>query len=206
MIQISFNSSDKRVAEALARRGPAVVERVADRLEGLMLELQRRVQQKLSGEVLQHRSGKALGSVIKEPIEKSGTKIVGMVKAGGGPAWYLIVQEKGGTRQYEIKPVNKKALAFFPGGSVGGAISSGTGSFLPGKSTVRGLYARSGRAGGSLKPGRLETFGRLGGIVVQKVIHPPLPVRSFMRTSLEELQGKIIEGVRQAAVQGLRGE
>jgi len=204
VINITFNSTDKRLAAFLERKRPQVVEQLTDTLDTLMLELQRRVQQKLSGEVLQHRSGKLLGSVTKAPIETSGNKIVGIVSAAGGPAFYGRIQEAGGTRQYDIVPRFKKALAFFPGGSVGGSIASGTGRTLPGKSTVRGLYARSGRNRGSLKPSRLGTFSQLGGIVVQKVVHPPLPARPFMKTSLLELQGTIIEKLRAAAVRGMK--
>lgn len=204
MIQVSFNASDKRVIEALRAKGPQVKERLSGRLDVLMLNLQRRIQEKLSGEVLEHRSGKALGSITKQPIEQSETEIRGRVTGGGGPAFYLVFHEKGGTRQYEIKPVNKKALAFFPGSSVGGAIASSNVPFVPGKSTVRGLYFRSGSKRGDLRPDRLSKFGGLGGIVVMKVIHPPLPKRPVMSSSLNELQTKIVDGIRQAAVEGLR--
>lgn len=204
MINITFNSTDKRLAAFLERKRPQIVEQLADTLDTLMLELQRRVQQKLSGEVLQHRSGKLLGSVVKEPVQVSSNRISGRVTAAGGPAFYGRIQEAGGTRQYEILPKNKKALAFFGSGSVGGAIAASNVPFTPGKSTVRGLYTRSGANRGSLKPGRLGTFGQLGGVVVRKVIHPPIVARPFMRTSLLELQGEIIEKLRAAAMRGLR--
>lgn len=204
MIKLSFNSTDKRLVAFLERKRPKVVEELSDTLDTQMLALQRRVQQKLSGEVLQHRSGKLLGSVTKGPTEVSGNKISATVSAAGGPAFYGRIQETGGTRQYEILPKNKKALAFFPQGSVGGAIAASNTPFVPGKATVRGLYTRSGRASGQLKPSRLGTFSQLGGVVVKKVIHPPLPARPFMRTSLMELQGTIIEKLRAAAIRGLK--
>jgi len=185
-------------------KGPQIRERLSDKLDSLMLELQRRIQQKLSGEVLEHRSGKALGSVIKQPMSTTETRIEGRVTAGGGPAFYLVYHERGGTRQYEIVPVNKKALAFFPRGSIGGSIASSNSPMTPGKPVVRGLYFRSGSQRGALKPGRVGTFHAAGGVVVMKVIHPPLPKRPVAASSLEELNAKIIDGLRQAAVEGLR--
>ena len=204
MIEITFNTTDSRLAAWLERKRPQVVGALADRLDSLMLELQKRVQQKLSGQVLEHRSGKLLGSVEKQPLDRSDTRISGRVTAAGGPAFYGRIQEKGGTRTYDILPKYKKALAFFPGGSVGGGIASSNVPLTPGKGTVRGLYFRSGSKRGELKPGRLGTFSQLGGVVVKKVVHPPLPARPFMRPSLLELQDRIITQLREAAVQGLR--
>lgn len=204
MIRLSFNSTDKRVVAALKAKAPAIRRELSNELDKLMLELQRRIQQKLSGEVLQNRSGKAVSSVIKLPTEIVQSRIKGLVKAGGGPAFYLIYQEKGGTSNYEILPKNKLALAFLPSGSVGGAIASGTGSLLPGKSTVRSLTFRSGARSGSLKPSQFSTFSQLGGIVVKKVNHPPLKARPFMSTSLEEMRSTIINRLREAMTRGIK--
>lgn len=204
MITISFNSTDQRLVAALRAKLPAVRNQLADTLDRLMLELQRRVQQKLSGQVLEHRSGKLIGSVEKRPLEKTDQAISGRVTSSGGPAFYGRIQEKGGTRTYDILPKNKKALAFFPGGSVGGSIAGSNVPFVPGKPVVRGLYFRSGKTRGELKPAKYGTFSSLGGIVVRKVVHPPLPARPFMSTSLSEMQSEIVEKVRKAAARGIR--
>jgi hypothetical protein len=204
MITISFNTSDQRVVAALAAKGQRIVRSMAEGMDEAMLALQRRVQQKLSGEVLEHRSGKLLGSVEKRPVIVDETKIEGRVSAAGGPAFYGRIQEAGGTREYDIYPVNKKALAFFPAGSVGGAIARGTGPMLPGKSTVRGLYFRSGSRRGELKESQYGTFRAMGGIVVKHVVHPPLPKRAFMVPSLREMQQEIVDKLLKAAVRGFK--
>lgn len=204
MISISFNRTDARLNAALAAKGPRIVRAIAEGMDEAMLALQRRVQEKLSGEVLEHRSGKLVGSVQHPPVEADESKILGRVTAAGGPAFYGRIQEAGGTRTYDIYPVNKLALAFFPSGSVGGHISAGTGSLLPGKRSVRGLYFRSGSKRGDLKASQYGTFGQLGGIVVKHVVHPPLPARPFMRPSLDEMQTEIVGRITRAAVKALK--
>ena len=203
MINITFNSTDRRLLGFFQRKRPAMIKELASTMDTLMLELQQRVQQKLSGQVLEHRSGKLLGSVEKRPIQVTESAVSGRVTAAGGPAFYGRVQEKGGTRTYDILPKNKKALAFFPGGSVGGSIAGSNVPFTPGKSVVRGLYFRSGSSRGQLKRGQIGTFGQLGGSVVKKVIHPPLPARPFMRPSLLEMQAEILQKTEMALARGL---
>lgn len=195
MIKISFNSTDKRVVATLRAKGPQIIAGIESTLEGLMLELQATVVRKLSGQVLAHRSGKLAGSINMEPIRREGSWIVGRVTGAAGPAFYGKIQEKGGTREYEIKPVHKQALAFFPQNSLG----AGGGIVKIDKSLLRGLRYKSGERRGELKEESYNKFGQYGGVVVSKVIHPPLPPRPFMRTSLEEMRGKIVQRI-QAAV------
>lgn len=187
MIRISFNGTDARVAAAMKAKGPKIVSSLQKELDLLMFDLLRRVQQKLSGEVLQHRSGVLLGSAHKETTVLSGGTITGKVTAAGGPAFYGRIQEKGGTRSYEILPRNKKALAFTPGGGEG-----------------RGMRFQLGARRGSLKPAQLGAFREGGGIVVRRVIHPPLPARPFMSTSLEEMRPTIISRLQLALGMAVR--
>ncbi len=202
MIKVSFGGSDSRLTAALRAKSAKIEESLEVTLDQLMLALQRRVQQKLSGEVLQHRSGKALASVNKEPTVRDGSQIVGRVTGGAGPAFYLRIQEAGGTRTYDILPKYKKALAFFPGGSLGGG-----GGFVPLRHDIlRSLYKRSGADRGSLKPSQYGAAASLGGIVVKKVVHPPLPARPSFRPSLIEMQSEIVEKLRKAALNALRGQ
>ena len=121
MIRISFKpSSDARVIAAIKARGPKIVESLRVALDQSMLMLQRRIQEKLSGEVLQDRGGTLRRSIEKMPTEVRGSQIVGSVTGAGGPAFYGVYHEKGGLREYEILPgiltgkSNKRALAFFP--------------------------------------------------------------------------------------------
>jgi len=189
MIRFSFNGSDKRVALALRERGQKLVAALREALDLSMLELVRRIQEKLSGEVLHQRSGKLIGSVHKETTAVAGTQIIGRVTAAGGPAWYGRVHEFGGTRAYDIYPVKKRALAFMAGGGV----------------NSRSFYFKQGSRRGSLRPKMYGKFAEAGGVVVKSVHHPPLPRRSFMATSQEELRGKIKSNLLEAAAKALRG-
>lgn len=195
MIRLTFKAlSDKSVEAKIRAKGPKIVEEVTHELDLLMLELQRRVQQKLSGEVLQARSGRLLGSVNKTPTTQSGNTISGSVTAGAGPAFYGAIQEVGGTRSYEIKPVNKLALAFFPSNSLGA-----TSLRIEG----RRLFYKQGKRRGTLKSGAFENFTSLGGIVVKKVIHPPLQPRPFMSSALQEMTETIISRLKLAVARGV---
>lgn len=197
MIRISFkDSSDERLVAALREKGPLIVSAIQVELDKLMFQLLRQVQANLSGGVLKTRTGKLLGSANKEPtiITGSGKQIVGTVSVAGGVAWYGQVHERGGQRTFDIYPVNKKALAFFPQGSAGAAL---------GFKGTRQLYAKAGVNRGSLRPSRIGEFAGLGGVVVQHVRHPPLPKRPFAEVALEEMREQIIAGVYRAAASAL---
>lgn len=192
MINVTFNATDQRVIAALQSRRAKIRESMTAEMDRLMLELQRRIQQKLSGEVLQPRKGGSglLGSVKREKTVEIAGRLTGRVTAGGGLASiYPIVQEKGGTRTYDIYPVNKKALAFFPGGSLGaGALA------LQGQK----LRFKLGSRRGSLRETKYGEFAGLGGVVVKHVVHPPLLARPFMSTAMNEMRDLIINRLRAA--------
>jgi hypothetical protein len=200
MIQLTFGSTDRRLLESFRLKRAAVVPAMSKTLDELMLELQRSIERKLSGEVLQHRSGKAQASVIKQPTVDSGNTISGRVTGGGGPAFYLRIQELGGTRTYDIYPRFKKALAFFPGGSLG----AGGGIVPLRKDILRGLYVRSGSKRGDLKANQLGNFSSFGGVVVKHVVHPPLKPRPTFRPSLMEMQSRIREKLQKSMQEALR--
>ncbi len=203
MIRLSFDNSDQRVMLALRARGPKILAAEKRTIEELMLELQARIQRKLSGEVLQSHAGGGglLGTVRKQPTTLSGAMLHGGVQAGGGLFWWAAVHERGGEKEYEILPgaltgkSDKQALAFFPAGSAGASF---------GRTATTKLRFRLGKRAGSLRPGQVKAFGAAGGIVVRKVIHPPLKRRSFMESSLEELRGRIIARVFETAAQVMR--
>ncbi len=83
----------------------------ADALRGA---LEARIQQKLSGEVLQARSGALAASIISSiGIDGSATSV--SISSAGVP--YAAIQEFGGkTAAHEIVAVKGKALAFSAGG------------------------------------------------------------------------------------------
>jgi phage gpG-like protein len=83
----------------------------ADALRGA---LEARIQQKLSGEVLQTRSG-ALAASIISAIENDGSDTSVSISSTGVP--YAAIQEFGGkTAAHDIVAVKAKALAFSMGG------------------------------------------------------------------------------------------
>lgn len=97
MLKISFNGSDERLAEYLRLRGEKVLSAVQKQMLLTMLRVQQHIQtDKLSGTVLQHRSGKLIGSVRVEEVRVDGSEVTGSVQAGGGPAWYGRIHEYGG--------------------------------------------------------------------------------------------------------------
>ena len=178
--------------DALKAKAPELVSNLTVALNETMRDLMARVQKKLTGEVLQNRRGGGglLGTVRMNPATRLGALLRASVQAGGGPAAsYARVQEYGGEKWYDIFPVNKKALAFFPTGSQGA-----------GPKHLQGLRLRkkSGKERGSLKPENYGKFAELGGVVVKHVRHPPLPERSFMRSALEEMRSDIIARLERA--------
>jgi phage gpG-like protein len=83
----------------------------ADALRGA---LEARIQQKLSGEVLQIRSGALAASIISS-IENDGSDTSVSISSTGVP--YAAIQEFGGkTAAHDIVAVKPKALAFSMGG------------------------------------------------------------------------------------------
>jgi hypothetical protein len=196
MIKISLKASDQRVKQAIENRRAQIRAALTAEMDRLMLELERRIQQKLSGEVLQSRRGGGglLGSVHREKTIEISGRLVGRVTAGGGLASiYPIVQEKGGERTYDIFPgivtgkSDKKALAFFPGGSLGAGALATQG---------RKLTFKLGARRGALRPQKYGEFSQLGGIVVRHVVHPPLVARPYMSTAQAEMRETIIARLR----------
>jgi hypothetical protein len=186
-VRMQFGGSDQKVASWLAGRGPVVVRVLTQRLTLLMLKLQQHiVREKLSGQVLHRRTGKLAGSIATVPITVDGTTLIGKVVGASGPAWYGRVHEFGGESAYEIFPVNKKALAFFPQGY--DQVKGGR-QILRGMKQVTNLQRRSKA---------IMQFGAHGGIVVKSVHHPPLPQRAFMAPSLEVMRPEIVSELQSA--------
>jgi len=114
MIRIEFDGTDQQLVAFVRSRMSVLREALRIKMNGLMLMLQAHiVGQKLSGQMLHHRTGKLIDSVRLNPAEATATEneVAGGVSAGGGPAWYAKLLQDG-TRAHEIVPVNKKALAF----------------------------------------------------------------------------------------------
>jgi hypothetical protein len=109
LITVTFNSSDERIVAMLKKRGPKVVDAAVRAIDVSMLLLQKRIQEKLSGEVLNIRTGKLIGSVNKEPVTVSGGVVQGSITAAAGPAWYGKIHEFGGTFVIRRGSLSRKA-------------------------------------------------------------------------------------------------
>lgn len=185
-IIVTFNGTDKQVVAEMRRVPPAVVQNLARRLTAMMVKLQAHIQRdKLQGQVLAHRSGKLANTINAHAAEVAGDVATASVTGAGGSmaaGGYGRVHESGGQRTYEIRPVRAKALAFFPGNSLG----SGGGIARLSKSAIRSLY-RNGR----VIPSTIGTFNSYGGVVRAGVIHPPLPKRPFMAPALADMRDEI---------------
>jgi hypothetical protein len=194
-ITMSFEKlSDKRLAAYLGSRKERLVAELSEEMNRQMLAVLRRVQQKLSGEVLQTRTGSLLRSARVEPLQVTVDKIVGRVTAGGSAASpYAEVQELGGRAPYDILPKRKQALAFFPSAVVAQV----------GRRMLNRFRVPLGARRGELKPEKYAHFGKLGGIVVKRVTHPPLPARSFMRSVVNEMTDEIVARLNAAFHQAL---
>lgn len=196
MISIGFGNSERMLVARLNGRAPTIIRSVATRLTRLMLLLQRHiVRDKLSGQVLHRRSGKLAQSIVAYPTEASGTELQGRVEGASGPAWYGRVHEFGGTHEYEIHPVNGRALAFF---------AEGYSAVPGGRQIMRGMSQNTNL---NRKVKAIASFNAQGGVVVAAVLHhPPALRRPFMLPSALEMRPQILTELKEAANDGLKGE
>lgn len=111
--------------DALEHKGPRIVQVLMSKVNALLFQLQSYiVGQKLSGQMLQRRSGKLAGSIRAVPAILDGANIVGSVEGAGGPAFYGKFFEvesaggTGGTKAHPIFAVKARALRFIWHGNV----------------------------------------------------------------------------------------
>jgi phage gpG-like protein len=118
----------------------AVQDALSGQADTLRIALEARIQQKLSGEVLQLRSG-ALSASIISSIRDDGDATSVSIASTGVP--YAAIQEFGGkTAAHDIIAVRAKALAFSAGGDVAFARSvHHPGSTIPAHSYLGGSLA-----------------------------------------------------------------
>ncbi len=125
--------------DALSDRLRSTLGRVATRLA---IEFERNVKLKLSGAVLNVRTG-VLRASIRYQIQETAAGVAATV---GTNVAYARYHEEGVPHSWEIRPKSARALMF----EVGGAT-----------------------------------------VFAQRVIHPPLPARSFLASTLEEMTPQI---------------
>lgn len=113
-----LGNSDQVLVRQLTLKAPQILERLTAQLTEEMIFLQGVIQtEKLSGQILQHKSGKLIGSVRAVPAVLSGGFISAEVDAAGGPAWYGSLFEYGTEEGYDIFPHTRTALKFVDHGS-----------------------------------------------------------------------------------------
>lgn len=189
VVQAGFEETDLQVLRMLRELEPrSVIARLRREMTNQMTLLQQYiVSEKLQGQVLRHLSGTLANSIRVIPTEVDGFKVIGGVRGAGGPAFYGVYFEKGGKGPYEIRPKNKKALAFFGGEGP-----------VPRNASVLASVTLGLSKSGSARARAIEKFGALGGIVVKSVKHPAIPKLPFMEPSLEERRDSIVEALRLA--------
>lgn len=100
---------------ALAGMPERVRDALSDKANMLAAELQAKIQQKLSGTVLNTKSGALLRSIVTVIDDASAN--VSVTVSAGGDIKYAAIQEYGGTiPPHEILSDKGKALAFLVGG------------------------------------------------------------------------------------------
>ena len=151
---------DRELVAKLQAMPARVHDALLKKVMTLALQLEAKVKQKLSGEVLNVRSG-ALRRSIFETIQDDPTTVVGKV-ASSGDVKYAGIHEFGGTiPAHEIVPNKAMALAFVIGG--------------------KQVFAT-----------RVE------------IPDVQMPQRSYLRSSLTEMEPQIVEGLREAVREGMQ--
>jgi len=110
LLTITIDPSSEQVRAAFLAKGPQIVRAIVDKLNALMIRLQAHiVSDKLSGQVLHHRTGTLANSIRVIPAQLQADKIVAGVEGAGGPAWYGRPNEFGAHIPERV-PVNARAL------------------------------------------------------------------------------------------------
>ena len=138
----------------------SVQDALLERADALRAELEARIEQKLSGEKLQARSGALAGS-IQSSTEDNGSGASIVASSVGVP--YAAIQEFGGkTAAHDIVAVKAKALGFDAG--AGRVFARGVhhpGSIIPARSYIGESFAeKSGEIVASLKEAVLKALGQ----------------------------------------------
>lgn len=148
-VRVRLTAMPGRVRASLYRKATA-----------LAVQLANLVRQKLSGQVLNVRTGNLRASIF-EDVQQTSTAVTGKV-GSSGDVKYAGIHEYGGTiPAHEIVPNKAQALAF-------------------------------------IWQGKQQFFKRV------QIPDVHMPERSYLRSSLSEMKQQIVEGLREAVLEGLR--
>ena len=168
MLEITVDAS--QVVAASERKLSLVTEAMRNKLNAVNIDLQNYiVTEKLQGDPLQQRrGGRGLaGSIRMQPAEVEGDVVSGEVEGGGGTTFYGKYHEYGGT--FDV-PEHERRSGFTKEGE------------------RTALLTKTGMT-------RKNVFLVETGMVKAHTI--TFPVRSFMRSSLDENREQIIAGLRE---------
>ena len=162
-LTITLNNQD--LVDELVARGEGLQAAIAETLNGLGAQLLERAQSKIAPVVRT-----AIGQELFESIQMQAAAYIGQVcqvsvgiDDAGQPSYIVAyVREFGGEKWYDIYPKNALVLAF------------------PGISGVLEATAEHGE---------MKTPGAT--VFAKHVWHPPAKERSYLRSSLEEMQGEV---------------
>jgi hypothetical protein len=116
MLRLTLQGGE-RLIERLRSAPATLLSVLSTKLTALMFQLQSRiVLDKLSGQVLAHRTGTLAGSVRAQPTTTTGTTLHGGITAGGGPAFYAGIHEFGVDHPWTITATRARALHFISAG------------------------------------------------------------------------------------------
>ena len=170
-------------AARLAGKEETLRDAIEFTLDGLGRQLFERVQAKLSGEVLQARTGQLRGAVDLWSAQFIGA-VCGVYVGiqDEDPAWLVgMVHEYGGKEYYDIYP--HEAIYNAAGLSGQGRISPHSAEDSP-----------------ALLEGRLPHTLRWGGpegiVFAMHVWHPPAKERSYLRSSLAEMEAEAVGEIK----------
>jgi len=190
----SFGGSDAEVINYYRTLYNKIMASLEAGMDTEMLRLRHYiVTQKLSGQVLRHVSGTLVDSIHPVKSVVKGNQVIGGIEGGGGPAHYGGYFEAGGKGPYIIRPVNKKALAFF-----------GADGSTPRNQSVMGNVRRAMASGGNRRAAAISSFSSIGGVVTKQVTHPAIPHLPFMGPSLEENAGSIRDALQKVVSEAIR--
>ena len=182
MIEISFDGTDRRLADYIRKRGGSIILALQRRFTILGLMIQRHIIQThlsapggFSGTMLHHRTGKLIQSIRALPAEANSGGVALTVQGAGGPAFYGKYHEFGGT--FLIPEHVRRTGYNSKGGRVRLLTLGGTGRVRRGVDKVE-----------------------KGTVKAHSVTYP---MRSFMRSSLTEMRGAIIQAVALGVKEGL---
>lgn len=106
MANIEFSVDTSSIGPMLDGKADSIIAALTQRTTAISEALQAKVVgDKLSGQVLNQRTGKLAQSVRVTDTENDGSTITGGVQAGGGPAFYGKYHEDGGTFEVSTRRV-----------------------------------------------------------------------------------------------------